>query len=297
MVFYFYLLSFAFGTIIGSFLNVVIYRLNSGFGIGGRSQCFSCGKTLHWYELVPLVSFLMLRGRCSICKAKISWQYFLIELITGFTFVLLLQKGVMLFGQSLSILNFSWFLLSAIIFSTLVVVAVYDLRHMIIPDSLSILFAVTSFMYLIVFRSSWFFSYSHGGPLFSWITISPLLIDISAGLAFSLFFFVFWFFSKGTWMGLGDAKLAVGIGFFLGWGAGTASLMISFWIGAVVGILLLGAGKLLMRFKHKNSLLSKMTIKSEVPFAPFLVFSVFLVFFFGITFDSLQSFVRIIFRI
>lgn len=301
MLFVPYIIAFILGSIIGSFLNVVIYRLNSGFGIGGRSQCFSCGKTLRWYELVPLLSFLLLRGRCSVCKARISWQYPIIEKITGLVFVLLLWKEEALFSTNndMTIILF-WMVLCVVIFSTLIVIAVYDLRHKIIPDSMVVLFAVGSFVYLL-FRSPLLFFYSHGVNILTPPVILPILIDIGAGLTFFLFFFVFWYFSRGTWMGLGDAKLALGIGWFLGWSAGVLALMIAFWSGAIIGVSLIGLGKLVGKVKsgggisRLNTLLRGVTIKSEVPFAPFLVFAVFLVFFTGITVEMLENFLPSLF--
>jgi prepilin signal peptidase PulO-like enzyme (type II secretory pathway) len=77
---------FVFGSIIGSFLNVLILRFNTGATFGGRSKCFSCGRELRWYDLVPILSFLFLRGRCRFCKSKISLQYPTVELITGLIF-------------------------------------------------------------------------------------------------------------------------------------------------------------------------------------------------------------------
>lgn len=295
-------LLFIFGCIIGSFLNVVIYRLNSGFGIGGRSHCFSCGKTLRWYELVPLLSFVFLRGRCSICGSKISWQYPIVETATGLTFALLFAKGVVMFHENITVMSIVWFMLCAVIFSTLIVIAVYDLRHKIIPDSLAFLFGVCSLLYLFL-RSPLLLFYSHGVNIFSWAVAVPILIDISVGVGFFLFFFSFWFFSKGVWMGLGDAKLAVGMGWFLGWSMGTASLMLAFWIGAIIGLVVIMVGKLLDKLlvnnqlSWLNSLLRGVTIKSEVPFAPFLVFSFFLVFFCDISLLTLQSFIATIFHL
>jgi prepilin signal peptidase PulO-like enzyme (type II secretory pathway) len=195
-----------------------------------------------------------------------------------------------------------WFALCAIIFSSLIVIAVYDLRHTIIPDRMSLLFAVTAFVYLF-FRSPLLYFYTHGMNVFNWYVMLPILTDIFSGIAFFLFFFLFWFFSKGTWMGLGDAKLAVGMGWFLGFSAGTASLMIAFWTGAIISVGLLAIGKLVKRLTHSrrftqlNSFAGGLTIKSEVPFAPFLVLSVFIVFFSGVTLQTLQLFVGSILHI
>lgn len=72
-----------FGLIVGSFLNVVILRMNTGKTLGGRSMCLSCNKKLEWYELIPLVSFIIQRGRCTKCHSKISWQYPIVEAITA----------------------------------------------------------------------------------------------------------------------------------------------------------------------------------------------------------------------
>src|SRR3989344_6457564 len=126
---------FIFGTIIGSFLNVVIYRYNSGTSpLTGRSQCFSCGKTLSWRELIPLVSFISARGRCAKCAVRLSWQYPIVEALSGISFVavFLLEKPI----------PETMFLLA--MFSTLLVIAVYDLRHQIIPDGLVMFFAIAS---------------------------------------------------------------------------------------------------------------------------------------------------------
>src|ERR1035437_11136792 len=86
------LLSFVFGTIIGSFLNVVSLRYNTGMGVNGRSKCFTCGKTLTWKELIALFSFAVQKGACKKCKSKISWQYPLVEFLAGVFFVLIFLK-------------------------------------------------------------------------------------------------------------------------------------------------------------------------------------------------------------
>src|SRR3989344_244845 len=98
---------FLFGAVVGSFLNVVILRLNTGQSIvSGRSKCFTCAKKLKWHELLPIVSFVFLRGKCSACKTKISWQYPLVETITGIIFVLLFQQSQISNLKSQNILDF-----------------------------------------------------------------------------------------------------------------------------------------------------------------------------------------------
>src|SRR3989344_4445016 len=93
MLFFSGLFVFSFGTIIGSFLNVLVLRLGTGEAIGrGRSRCFSCGKTLTWRELIPLVSFITQKGKCRSCGSRISWQYPIVEFITGLVFLLVALK-------------------------------------------------------------------------------------------------------------------------------------------------------------------------------------------------------------
>ncbi len=243
---------FIFGTIIGSFLNVVILRYNTGESVvQNGSRCFSCGKKLKWHELIPILSFIIQRGRCQSCKSRISWQYPLIEMLTGLIFLLVFSIRYQVFS------NFSfYFLLSTfyyfIIFSILIVIAVYDLRHQIIPNVFVYAFDILAFLSL--FRISDF---------------EFRIYDFWAGIIFFSFFASLWLVSRGKWMGLGDAKLALGIGWLLGLVRGILALLLSFWVGAAVGIFLL--------FFLKD----KYNIKSKISFGPFLILGALLAFFFG----------------
>ena len=143
---------FALGLIIGSFLNVVIARYNTQKNFGGRSACMSCENKLCWYELIPLFSFFALRGRCRSCKTKISTQYPLVELGTGLLFALLFLKFQNVFFFSTIDFAISY-ALYATMFSLLVVIAVYDLKHKIIPDTLSLVFGVLAFLGLFLFTN------------------------------------------------------------------------------------------------------------------------------------------------
>jgi len=247
-----YFIIFVFGTIIGSFLNVVILRYNTGMSITkGRSMCFSCGKSLTWYELVPLFSYLFLRGKCSVCKSKISSQYPLVEFTTGLLFVL----SFMRFGLSPML---PIYMLTV---SVLIAMAVYDLKHKIIPDGMVYLFVILSLVTL-------FFSTGH----FS----LPDILDFMSGPILFSFFAFFFLVSSGRWMGFGDAKLALGVGWFLGFEGGIYAITMAFWIGAIFSIILL----LLQKFSF---LKSRLTMKSELPFAPFIILGFFLNFFTGYT--------------
>lgn len=259
---------FLLGLVIGSFLNVVIYRFNSGKTIGGRSICLACSKTLNWYELIPVLSFLFQKGRCRGCASKISHQYPLVELVTGFVFALIASH----FLPILSVYSSYLFLLLyfSFVFSLLIVIAVYDIRHKIIPDSLVYFFVVVSFC------SLWF--HYTGSEL---VFVNPSLLSIFAGPILALPFALIWLFSQGKLMGLGDAKLIIGIGFLLGFSQGIAAIIIAFWIGAVASLIILLFGRF------------KITMKTELPFAPFLILGTFLSFIYSIDVFSLSAFFRL----
>jgi prepilin signal peptidase PulO-like enzyme (type II secretory pathway) len=226
-------------------------------------MCFSCGKTLRWYELFPLLSFVVQRGKCWKCKSHISWQYPLVECITGLLFV-----GSYIVAED--VVHFMYLL---IIMSLLMVVAVYDLRHKIIPDPFAFSFAGIALLYaiytfVVTGNSATFLNYFLAGPIY----FTP--------------FAALWYFSKGKWMGFGDAKLAIGMGWFLGIESTYIAMLIAFWSGAIVGIILIVRAKILQRVLHwwqcwwKGKYMP-MTLKSEIPFGPFLIFGLLVVTFFN----------------
>ncbi len=258
----YYIIIFIFGVIIGSFLNVVINRYNTGISLGGRSMCFSCGAKLSWYELIPIISFLIQRGKCRKCKSKISWQYLIVEFSTGILFLLTVCYLPFTGYFDIFVYFYLW-----IIICLLVVITVYDFRHKIIPDSFVYVFAGLSFLYMfanIVFSIGDFNK-----------------IDLLAGPILATPFVLLWLVSRGSWMGLGDAKLSLGIGWFLGLYYGLSAIILSFWIGAVFGVVLIIFGNTNLFLKDK-----KFTMKSEIPFGPFLILGIFLVLFFKI--DALK---------
>lgn len=250
----------ALGALIGSFLNVIIYRYNTGLSFAtGRSQCFVCGKKLEWYELIPLFSFLVQHGRCRVCHTKISWQYPLVELATGVLFFAVAYRQIMLYDIfSLYPNGFLYSVLFALyyfcIISLLVVISVYDMRHKIIPNGLVYSFIALATIKLLLF------TYLFALPL-STVGLLNLLAPVLISLPFALL----WLVSRGMWIGFGDAKLAFGIGALLGLAQGISAVMIGFWIGAAYGIVLIVLSKLF----PKSGL--KVGAGSEIPFAPFLI--------------------------
>ncbi|MEK7140479.1 MAG: prepilin peptidase [Patescibacteria group bacterium] len=262
MTFILIIIFFTFGLIIGSFLNVVILRYHTEKSFGGRSACMSCQNKLCWYELIPLLSFFALQGRCRNCQTKISWQYPLVECITGIIFAGIFWKfsaggGSAFGGQNLFFTDTLAFTVSyayyVTAFSLLLVIAVYDWKHKIIPDTLAFVFGLLAFLGMFLFLNHNFYPHL------------PSLGEIMSGVVIALPFALIWFLSKGAWMGLGDAKVALGLGWLLGLASVLSGAVVAFWFGAIIGLLLIW-------------LSPKYSIRSEIPFAPFLVLGAFLAF-------------------
>ncbi|MCR4280784.1 MAG: prepilin peptidase [Candidatus Kaiserbacteria bacterium] len=259
-----------FGLIIGSFLNVLILR-GGVRSLAGRSSCMSCKKEILWYDLLPILSWMFLRGKCRFCKSKISAQYLLVELITALLFAVI--------GASTIPILFKLFALPII--AILIAISVYDLRHTIIPDAWVWTFNALAF-------SSIFLPMLWSGPRLFDVGVSVL-----AGISTALPLFLLWLVSRGRWMGLGDAKLALGIGWLLGPFYGMIALFFAFIIGAAVSVFILLPFPYIVRFSKKVALLrqgfegqgiarlsnasQRITMKSEVPFGPFLVSACLLV--------------------
>lgn len=262
--------TFIFGIIIGSFLNVYIYRLHTGKSLSGSSHCLSCGISLRAYELVPLFSYLALLGKCRTCQAVIPSRYFLVEFLTGLLFV-----SILFFATTLIDLVMLW-LLSAV----LVVIVVYDLYHMIIPDELVITLLVLAMVH------------EFYGLLLGSLSVVDFAFNILFAFCGSLFLFLLWRMSNGKWIGFGDVKLVLPLGIFVGYAGVFSMLVLSFWIGAIVGLALLAFQYLQKRGQpHLRFLTRGLTIKSAVPFAPFLISGFLVAFFFEVDVVSLLTYV------
>lgn len=240
---------FAFGCVIGSFLNVVIYRtLNEESFITGRSRCDHCKKTIAWYDNIPLVSFLVLKGKCRYCKKPISPTHLVVELLTGVLFVWWYFGGFFFFKffqlteHPFQLIQPMFWLLVGIF---LLIILVTDAISYLIPD-----YAVGSlFVLALLYRIS----------LVAFGIMRPVDFGLSllGTLLITVFFFSLWYFTKGRGMGFGDVKYCLPMGLLLGWPIMLVGVFMSFVIGAVVGLAMIG--------------LKKKTMKAVIPFGPFLV--------------------------
>lgn len=262
-----YILLFLFGCAVGSFLNVLAWRLPEGEQVmRGRSRCRGCGKTLRWQELIPILSYILLRGRCAACRTPISLQYPLIELATGVLFVFLFlfmqTRGFLETGAGFLALGYVLF-----VAASLIVIFITDLREFLIPDAVVIPAAAVSLAVFLLNR----FALSCRLPLAGCSNA-----DIIAAVGGAAFFLALVLLSRGAWMGLGDVKLVLLMGLFLGAAKFFFALFAAFLGGSVVGMLLVA--------------LRKKNLKSEVPFGAFLAPAALFSFFAG---DAILEWIKL----
>jgi len=296
---------FIFGLCVGSFLNVVALRYDGehfvfdpkiigsprtkpGESGSDRSRCPHCGKVLHWYELVPIVSFVVQEGKCRGCKAKIGWHYPAVELVTGLIFVAVpwrlvpgpwslipCASSLIHVPCPMSLVPGLWFLalLWILAFLFLLLISYIDILLGIIPDELEIMLGISA-LGIVALESigNWKLGIGNSflGPYASVFGFQQNLWTshlIGAVAAFA-FFELLVLITRGRGMGMGDVKLALPLGFLFGWPDIIVAVMAAFILGAIAG----GSG----------ILLGKKTMRATLPFGPFLAAGAAFIFFFGL---------------
>ena len=260
---------FVSGLIIGSFINALQYRIQIERKNTGRSFCPKCKHQLVWYDLVPVFSWVLLGGKCRYCHKKISIQYPVIELITGFLFVAfgmvsgLNQKineaifGFQSTSGSLLLRYVILLLLLIVIVAVFVLLALHDAKTS---------YILSFYVYAGVFITLAYHLLGYTGKwqiveIFHYLT--PYILS---GIIPALFFLSIYILSKGKWMGAGDAELALLIGFFLGYPLTPVAFYFAFIVGSIYGVI-----KIMMK---------KSQMKSALPFGPFLIGGCFFAFLF-----------------
>jgi len=240
----FYIFAFLFGAVVGSFLNVCICRLPEGKSVvSPPSACPVCGAGIRWYDNIPIVSYLLLRGRCRSCNVSISWRYPLVEAINGLLTLALFVR----FGPSLTFLALFLFC------SALVAITFIDFDHQIIPDVISLPGIVVGF------------AFSFFLPWLGWR--SSLIGIVAGGGIIWLIIELYYRLRKQEGMGGGDIKLLAMIGAFLGWRAILFTLFAASLVGSIIGVSLM--------------FLQKKDGKLAIPFGPYLAFGAVLYIFYG----------------
>ncbi len=287
-------LGFIIGTILGSFAKAIADRSLTKRSFRGRSYCVSCKKTLNWYDLFPIFSYVFLKGKCRYCRKEIGSEYLLVEVITGILVGLLFYLQASNFQSFDSLwslrtsFQFSIFILD-LIFKTffitiLAVLFITDIRKMFIPDrvvipaiGITLIYMVANTIYKVGYLY-YYLSQSSLGKLLlpphsdyfqrhAQITTQPLIGGVLMGMAIGGFFWALIIITKGKGMGGGDVKLGALMGLALGFPNSILALMIAFLSGAIISIILI-------LFKRKG-------LKSVVPFGPFLVLGSLVALFWG----------------
>jgi len=249
LIFFYSFLIFILGTCLGSFANVCIYRLPKNKQIiSGRSFCPNCKKKISWYDNLPLISFINLNNKCRKCDKSISPRYFLVELTTGITFLLIYLN----FQNSLTIIFLS--ILSLI----LIIIFFIDLENFIIPDSLN--FTIMGLALLKNFLPNFNTSLIH--------EINQSIIGGMVGyLSIWLIIFLYKTIKKIDGMGLGDAKLMAAIGFLFGW----QSVPFVLFVSSILGLIFVVPSLIK---KQKN-------MRTGIPFGPFIILACLIYFAYG----------------
>jgi len=259
---------FLFGLIIGSFLGALTYRLPRGISIykKSRSFCPKCKNPIAWYDNIPVLSYIVLRGRCRHCHKNISLRYPLIELFTATLMLLIVQAlnscNTLLLGEEMcrwnAVLGLWSYPLFLFLVASFMFILVVDTENMIILDSLVFVVFTLALFLLVFFR------------------VNVLYINVFSGFLIALILLVLHLVTKGRGMGLGDSKLALTGGLFLGFPGSIYWLFLSFIIGAIAGIIMIVA--------------RRATLGRQIPFGPFLVISFFAVLIFGSYINNLLFF-------
>ena len=235
----FYLTAFIFGSIWGSFCNVCIYRLPYNESvIKGRSFCPSCKNQINWYDNIPFLSFIFLKGKCRNCEYKISFQYFLVELVAAISFLVI----YFLYGISITTL------LLIILSIFFIIIFFIDLKHFIIPNELTFPLMIIGFIKSFDpnLNQTIFPNYINSilGGFFGYILIWLVII-------------IYEKIRKQEGMGLGDAKLMSAIGFWFGW----TSIPFTIFIASVVALI----------FVIPSLINKTRKISSQIPFGPYII--------------------------
>lgn len=276
-------LGFILGTILGSFVKVLADRSLSKRSFKGRSYCVYCKKHLDWYDLIPIISYLYLSGKCRYCQKNFSIEYLLVEIVMG------ILVGF-LFWQS-SLPPFGWntiatFNLILKIFSISILVALFltDLKKMFIPDRIiipAIILAVIGNLLLIIFKTGYLFFYLSQNVVGRYllppnsdffrrhalIIVEPFLYSVVVSVAIAGFFLSLIIITRGKGMGGGDVKLGAFLGLMLGFPNALLALVLSFVLGAAFSLLLILTGR-----KHFGQ---------TIAFGPFLVIGALIALFWG----------------
>lgn len=250
--------AFIIGTCFGSFANVIMTRLNA-LSLLSRSKCLSCGHRISNWDNIPIVSYMLLRGKCRHCKSKFSSRYMWVELGMGVLGYMIWIKVGDNPNLYLAILHY---LLDLILFTILLAISQYDYRHKIVPTQLSIALMIDALLQIALRL------YDHSdqfGLLTNTLSYNALL-ELGGGVLAAAPYALLFIISRGRWVGFGDVIVYAGVGWALGLVNAVYIILYSIWIGGLFTIVWHAIEK------KRNYL------KMEIPFAPFIALAALIVY-------------------
>lgn len=231
------------GLAVGSFINALVFRTHEDIPLSGRSKCLKCERPIDARDLIPVLSFFLLRGRCRGCHASISWQYPAVEFATAVLFVILAIDIPLFVSPDLFSVFYGPLIRNAIFTAFLIIIFVYDLRYSYILDRITVPGMMIAILLNLVLYSI----------VPGWITPYSMLLG---ALTLGGFFLLQFVLSKGKWIGGGDIRMGVLMGLMVGFENGLLALFLAYALGAIFGCTLIAAGK--------------KKLGSHVPFGTFL---------------------------
>lgn len=274
-IFILYLFLLMIGAAFGSFVGVIVDRLYIKSYIKGKSICQSCAKKLSWYEMIPIFSYLFLKGKCKKCKSKIGQENFWIEIAGGVFSILTYQiylSEYFTYPYTLTsiIPGLLFSLFFAFLFVIFGVIFIYDLKNKLVPTNFTLILILVGLAFA-AYRA-YYFNHFYGG-------MSTLFwLDIFSGILIALPFILIYYFSNKKGVGFGDILIYLGVGYLSGFVYGVSILLLSIWIAAAFSLILL-----LKKPKKYNR-------KSQIPFAPFIILATLLVMFLQIDIIGITNF-------
>lgn len=241
-------IAFIFGLVYGSFLNVVILRFDDWASIiKSRSHCPKCKTNLNWYDLVPVLSYVQLLGKCRYCKKPISWQYPIVELSTACLiaasyFLLFITNDIALYQ---SIIGLACLVVAI---GAMMTIFVHDLLEMMVPDLMAYILLGAAIIYALVVQQDYM-----GSLYAAAVGFVPIMLLVYP--------------SKGKWMGEGDVKIAGALAILVGWPSAVVFMVAAFLLGGGFGVVAL--------------LSRQVKLKTAVPFGPFLILAAIIALFWG----------------
>ncbi len=257
-----YSLIFLFGGALGSFSGVIVDRLYIKSFVTGKSYCDTCNRSLNWYEIIPVFSYLFLGGRCRKCKVKIGKEKFWLELFGGVFFIIVYKLYIIKYFSlpilTQNIITGSLFsLLVILLFIIISVIIFYDLKHKLVPTGFTLILIIIGIAFEVYRIINYKVFYKEISTLF--------YLDLFSGFLIALPFLIIYLITKKRGVGFGDILIYFGIGYISGFISGISVFFVSIWLGAIISILL--------TFFYPK----KYNRKSTIPFAPFILISAILV--------------------